>query len=290
MKNRFCLALLLSVFVLTGCQSEIDPVPLGVKQRDRGGYMVDRQQVKIENGKADFLVLHYTALDDEKSLRVLTGGKVSVHYLVPSIPKIERGKPVVIHLLPEDAEAWHAGKSFWRGKEGLNSSSVGIEIVNTGYTDEPDGTRKWYRFNDEQIALIIPLAKDIIKRHNIKPYNVVAHSDIAPQRKHDPGPLFPWDKLAQAGVGAWPNAADVKKHLAGRPKNMQTDVLTMQKLLTRYGYQVPLHGKLDKETKNVVAAFQMHFRRSNFNGIPDAETEAIIKALIEKYKIKTAIN
>lgn len=288
MKTKLISALLLATLVLTGCQAEKEIIPHDIKMRDRGGYMIDRPQPKVNNGNAMVLVMHYTALDDEKSLRVLTGGEVSVHYLVPSIPKKEKGKPVVIHLLPENTEAWHAGKSFWRGREKLNTSSVGIEIVNTGYTDEPDGSRRWYKFNQEQIDLIIPLAKDIIKRHNIPPYNVVAHSDVAPQRKKDPGPLFPWHKLAQHGVGAWPNQNDVKKQLAGRPRNMSTDVLTMQKLLARYGYNVPLTGKLDKETKNVVSAFQMHFRPSNYNGIPDAETEAILKALIQKYKIRSA--
>ncbi|MFC0179905.1 N-acetylmuramoyl-L-alanine amidase [Thorsellia kenyensis] len=284
MKKLLCLVLVSALFI-AGCKTTIDPVPIDLQARDRGNYLTDRPQPKISKGNKRFLVLHYTALNDEKSLRVLTGGEVSVHYLVPSIPRKERGRPVVIHLVPENQEAWHAGVSFWRGAEKLNQSSVGIEIVNTGYTDEADGTRKWYKYNDAQIELLIPLIKDIVKRHNISPYNVVGHSDIATQRKVDPGPLFPWAKLAQHGIGAWPNTSDVKKYLNGRYMKMPVDVLSVQKLLKQYGYQVPLSGELDSETKNVVKAFQMHFRPRDFSGVPDAETEAILRALISKYKL-----
>lgn len=276
---------ILSALVLSGCARDIDPVPTGVKQRDRGEYMVDRNFPNKMDGKASALVMHYTAIDDEKSLQVLTGGKVSIHYLVKSKPEKERGKPVAIYLTPEDQEAWHAGVSYWRGKSSLNKSSVGIEIVNPGYTENPDGTRKWYKYNQEQIDLIIPLAKDIIKRNNIQPYNIVAHSDIAPQRKSDPGPYFPWQYLASKGVGAWPDTATVAKFLAGRKPNTPTDVATFQRLLAQYGYEVPRTGTLDKETKNVVTAFQMHFRPAKFDGIPDAESEAILKALITKYRM-----
>jgi len=235
------------------------------------------------NQRVRFLVLHYTAVDDAESLRLLTQGNASAHYLVPSIPKIKAGKPVVLQLVPESLRAWHAGASQWNGRTNLNDSSIGIEIVNLGFSESVQG-KHWYPFNEAQIQLLIPLIKDIAQRYQISPDNIVGHSDIAPQRKYDPGPLFPWQRLAQQGLGAWPDSDRVAYYLAGRLPNSAVPVAPLQQALVRYGYSVPTTGVLDSETQRVISAFQMHFRPANFSGQPDAETEAIALALVDKYR------
>ncbi|MCU6172541.1 N-acetylmuramoyl-L-alanine amidase, partial [Enterobacter bugandensis] len=112
---------------------------------------------------------------------------------VKTYPESLNGKPVVLQLVPESQRAWHAGVSYWQGRNNLNDTSIGIEIVNRGFTERML-RREWYAYNESQIELIERLTKDIVERYNIDPANVVAHSDIAPLRKSDPGPLFPWKR------------------------------------------------------------------------------------------------
>ncbi|CNC15494.1 N-acetylmuramoyl-L-alanine amidase [Yersinia alsatica] len=251
---------------------------------DRGDYKVDTSMPSIaQNERVRFLVLHYTAIDDAESLKVLTQGQVSAHYLVKTHPDTLDGKPVVLQLVPESQRAWHAGVSNWHGRSSLNDTSIGIEIVNKGFTEKMLG-REWYPYNESQIKLIERLTKDIVERYNIDPTDVVAHSDIAPLRKSDPGPLFPWQRLALLGIGAWPDDATVTKYIDGRNKRDMASVSVIQQALARYGYQIPQSGELDDETKQVIKAFQMHFRAQDFSGVPDVETEAIALALVEKYR------
>ncbi|HHL2560976.1 TPA: N-acetylmuramoyl-L-alanine amidase [Yersinia enterocolitica] len=251
---------------------------------DRGEYKVDTSTPSIaQNERVRFLVLHYTATDDAESLRLLTQGDVSAHYLVKTHPESLDGKPVVLQLVPESQRAWHAGVSYWQGRNSLNDSSIGIEIVNRGFTERML-RREWYPYNESQIELIERLTKDIVERYNIEPANVVAHSDIAPLRKSDPGPLFPWKRLATQGIGAWPDDATVTKYIAGRNQHDMASVSIIQQTLARYGYQIPQSSEWDDETRQVIKAFQMHFRAQDFSGIPDVETEAIALALVEKYR------
>ncbi|AIN18461.1 MULTISPECIES: N-acetylmuramoyl-L-alanine amidase [Yersinia] len=251
---------------------------------DRGEYKVDTSIPSVaQNTRVRFLVLHYTATDDAESLRLLTQGNVSAHYLVKTHPDNLDGKPIVLQLVPESERAWHAGVSYWHGRNSLNDTSIGIEIVNKGFTEKMLG-RQWYPYNESQIQLIERLTKDIVERYNIDPTDVVAHSDIAPQRKSDPGPLFPWKRLAEQGIGAWPDDATVTKYIDGRNKKDLASVAIIQQALARYGYQIPQSGELDDETKHVIEAFQMHFRAQDFSGVPDVETEAIALALVEKYR------
>ncbi|VFS51751.1 N-acetylmuramoyl-L-alanine amidase AmiD precursor [Budvicia aquatica] len=139
-------------------------------------------------------------------------------------------------------------------------------------------------FTDNQIALVIALSRDIIERNQIAAINVVGHSDISPGRKIDPGPLFPWKKLADAGIGAWPDSPTVERYLAKRQLHSAVDVKQLQNNLNRYGYQVSDSGVMDNQTRTVIKAFQMHFRPANYSGEADAETLAILDALLEKYK------
>lgn len=270
------------LLLLAGCSSPHRDNPHQLI--DRGEYKVDTSTPSVaKNERVRFLVLHYTATDDAESLRLLTQGDVSAHYLVKTHPESLDGKPIVLQLVPESQRAWHAGVSYWQGRSSLNDTSIGIEIVNRGFTERMLH-REWYPYNESQIELIERLTKDIVERYNIEPANVVAHSDIAPLRKSDPGPLFPWKRLAIQGIGAWPDDATVAKYINGRNKSDGASVSIIQQTLARYGYQIPQSGELDDETRQVIKAFQMHFRAQDFSGIPDVETEAIALALVEKYR------
>ena len=204
----------------------------------------------------DVLVLHYTELPLEESLDVLRDdrrpNRVSAHYVLA-----EDG--TVYRLVPEDRVAWHAGRSHWRGRDALNGSSIGIEIVNL-HGDRHD-------YPDVQIAALVKLCRDIIGRHPaIVPRNVVGHSDIAPGRKVDPGLRFPWARLADAGIGLWPRVG---------VEPVEGDIQTA---LQRFGYP----PAVDATTAGIVAAFQRRFRPGRVDGIADPETCALLAGLLEQ--------
>ncbi len=265
----------LLALLLAGCATEKGVV-------DKGGYELDtRRQAQAAYPRIKVLVIHYTADDFDSSLATLTDKNVSSHYLIPAVPPQHNGKPRIWQLVPERDLAWHAGVSFWRGATRINDTSIGIELENRGW-QKSDGQKRFVPFEPAQIAALIPLAKDIIQRYDIKPQNVVAHADIAPQRKDDPGPLFPWQALAQQGIGAWPDPARVAFYLNGQPRYQPADPAVLLDLLSRYGYEIPENISLAQQ-KRVIMAFQMHFRPQVWNGLADVETVAIAEALLEKY-------
>lgn len=273
MKAR--LTALLVAALLAGCASEQGIV-------DKGSYKIDtRRQAQAAYPRVKVLVIHYTADDFHGSLSTLTDANVSSHYLIPDKPPLAGGKPVIWQLVPESELAWHAGVSFWRGATRINDTSIGIELENKGYTRRGD-VLQFYPFNAPQIDVLEKLAKDIIVRYNIAPQNVVAHGDIAPQRKVDPGPLFPWQQLAEKGIGAWPDASRVAFYLNGHDPYAPVDTASLLDLLSRYGYQVQA-GMTEAEQRRVIGAFQMHFRPALYNGVADAQSQAIVEALLEKY-------
>ncbi|MEI2265165.1 N-acetylmuramoyl-L-alanine amidase [Erwinia sp. CGal63] len=246
------------------------------------GYVVDTRHAAYgARPRIKALVIHYTAEDFPRSLATLTDKEVSAHYLIAANPPLYGRQPLVLRLVPESQLAWHAGNSFWRGATRLNDTSIGIELENQGYR-RVAGARVWYPFPDKQMAALLPLMRDIVIRYNIQPQDIVGHSDIAPQRKQDPGPLFPWHWLYQQGIGAWPDAERVRYYLAGRAPQQPTDGAYLLKLLAHYGYEVS-SAMTDKQQQKVIAAFQMHYRPANYSGVADAETEAIAAALLEKY-------
>lgn len=260
---------------LAGCAGEKGIV-------DKDGYQLDtRHQAQAAYPRIKVLVIHYTADDFDSSLATLTDKNVSSHYLIPSVPPLHRGKPRIWQLVPEQDLAWHAGISFWRGATRINDTSIGIELENRGW-QKSAGDKYFAPFEPAQIQALIPLVKDIIARYDIKPQNVVAHADIAPQRKDDPGPLFPWRALAEQGIGAWPDAQRVNFYLAGRAPHAPVEMASLLDLLSRYGYEVKPEMTA-REQQRVVMAFQMHFRPTLWNGVADAETQAIAEALLEKY-------
>lgn len=212
----------------------------------------------------DMLVLHYTGMPTgaEALARLRDpAAKVSSHYLVE-----EDGD--VFALVPEARRAWHAGLSWWGGQAGLNDRSIGIEIVNPGH--------EWgYRaFPDTQIAAVIALCRAILGRNPIPPRNIVAHSDVAPRRKQDPGELFPWPRLAAAGIGLWPGEApaavdDVPPIATG---DSSDGVRALRATLRRIGYQVAPEGVADGALAIIVTAFQRHWAPHRTDGIADGRT------------------
>lgn len=267
--------LVAAALLLAGCAGE-----KGIVEKE--GYQLDtRRQAQAAYPRIKVLAIHYTADDFDSSLATLTDKQVSSHYLVPAVPPRYNGKPRIWQLVPEQELAWHAGISAWRGATRLNDTSIGIELENRGW-QKSAGVKYFAPFEPAQIQALIPLAKDIIARYHIKPENVVAHADIAPQRKDDPGPLFPWQQLAQQGIGAWPDAQRVNFYLAGRAPHTPVDTASLLELLARYGYDVK-PDMTPREQRRVIMAFQMHFRPTLYNGEADAETQAIAEALLEKY-------
>ncbi len=203
-----------------------------------------------ENTNIDILVLHYTdtktckeALDILKSEEK----KVSSHYVVD-----EDG--TVYKLVDEEKRAWHAGISYWRGKEKLNDFSVGIEIVNPGHLN---GYRA---FPEKQMQAVTKLCQEIVERNKIQPENVVAHSDIAPDRKKDPGELFDWKMLYDAGIGLWHTVeTDEDRYVLLKEGDRDSEVHALQNSLHELGYKIGITGNYNKDTVHVVEAFQRHF-------------------------------
>lgn len=242
-----------------------------------------------QNFRQKYLILHYTALDDDKSATVLTQQAVSAHYLVNNL-----GDKEIYQLVDENKRAYHAGISAWRADRMLNDTSIGIEIVNSGYTADAAGIRTFVPFDEAQIKKVAALAKDIVTRYNIPPTNVLAHSDIAPTRKQDPGPLFPWKKLYdEYQIGMWydePAKQNFLSQLAATDfmteSAASTYVFKIQTALNQLGYEIMPTGSWDTNNKKVVEAFQFHFRPEKSDGIVDAETWAILQALVQKYPMK----
>jgi N-acetylmuramoyl-L-alanine amidase len=212
----------------------------------------------------DILLLHYTDMASAAAaLERLCdpAARVSAHYCVD-----EDG--TVYRLVDEARRAWHAGVSSWAGASDINARSIGVELVNPGHTC---GYRP---FPAAQMTALSALAKAILARHPIPPGRVLGHSDVAPARKRDPGELFDWRALAAAGIGLWPDAPG--------PADPAPGIAEIQAQLARFGYAVPRHGRLDDETRAVLAAFQRHFRPAAVTGEPDGETAARLAALLAR--------
>lgn len=221
------------------------------------------------NSRVGIIVLHYTAADSPTSLEILSRKNVSSHYLIT-----DHQPPRIYQLVDENRRAWHAGVAQWYGRTDVNTGSIGIEIVNPGRQGDT-----FPPYQREQIELVKKLVADIANRHEVKPHNIVGHSDVAPQRKIDPGPMFPWEELAKAGLGRWFSHEQAQAHEQDFKEKGLPDTLWIQEQLKRAGYDVPLSGTLDQATRNVIAAFQMHYRPSRHDGQPDAETLGILRAL-----------
>jgi len=222
-------------------------------------------------GRPNCLILHYTGMPTpEAALGWLTNpaSEVSSHYFVWEDGRIDQ-------LVAETARAWHAGNAFWKGESDLNSASIGVEIVNPGH----DGGSP--SFPDRQIAATIALARDVLSRWRIPPERVLAHSDVAPGRKRDPGEAFPWRRLKEGGVGHWVEPAPIGGEALFRHDEEGPPVRALQAMLALYGYGLELTGVYDRRTRAVVEAFQRHFRPERVDGEADPSTVATLKALID---------
>jgi N-acetylmuramoyl-L-alanine amidase len=218
----------------------------------------------------DILLLHYTGMaSGEGAVRWLCNpvSRVSSHYVV-----FEDGRTV--QLVDEGRRAWHAGQSYWAGETDLNTRSVGIEIVNPGH--------EWgYRpFPDGQIEAVIALCGGILARHPIPPERVLAHSDVAPLRKEDPGELFPWQRLFEAGIGHWVPPSPIVPGPFLQVGDHGPGVGSLKQNLRRYGYGIGEDSQFDAGTDAVVVAFQRHFRPEKVDGVADVSTVATLARLI----------
>jgi len=267
---------------------------------------VTRDTVVIESENQDtrvrIIVIHHTTGNFKGSLDILTkdsGNPVSSHYLIPEPGDSSYSEKVLklYSLVPEEGRAWHAGSSYWAGKTSLNDMSVGIELVNQTYcrkSEQPFPTEQtdqavaricfYPDFADSQIEILTDLLSGILARHTeVKPTDIIGHADIAPQRKIDPGPRFPWQRLYRMGYGAWYDDDTVFSYWEQFRLEMPA-VLTLQTGLNSYGYNIELSGEHDEQSRNVVRAFQMHFLPWQVSGEFNDETAAVLYALLEKYR------
>ncbi len=226
---------------------------------------------RAEGKTVRILLLHYTdmASAEEACARLCDpASKVSCHYLIDLDGRITQ-------MVDENLRAWHAGQSMWKGERDINSVSLGIEVHNPGHDHGyPD-------FPPAQMAAIAALGRDITARHAIPPENVLAHSDVAPHRKRDPGEKFDWQWLHEQGLGHW-----VAPHRPGGGQFLQEGdkgdaVEALQAMLALYGYGIGITGSFGDDTKSVVTAFQRHFRRARIDGIADRSTIETLRQLLD---------
>ena len=235
------------------------------------------------------IVLHYTVSDNERSIQLLTKGQVSSHYLI-----LDNDDNKIYSLVPESQRAWHAGSGGFGGRTILNDTSIGIEIVNKGIQPQylkalKDSELNYHpyehfvEFDELQVKKVAQLVQDIAKRYEISPKNIIGHSDLAPARKIDPGAKFPWQRLyKEYGIGAWYDEAD-KRYFTEEIQLATPTIAEIKQAFRDYGYQINSTDEWDKASRDVVYAFQLHFRPLNPTGQIDIETYAILKALNKKY-------
>ncbi|MCF6193809.1 MAG: penicillin binding protein PBP4B [Kangiellaceae bacterium] len=282
------------------------------------GVSVKQLPSNNHNDRIRYLIIHYTAIDYQESVEALTKKDgVSAHYLIPERgdPSYVGGDTIPFQLVDEKDRAWHAGVSYWQGKNGLNDQSIGIELVYQApctveeipaidIQAEPTAMQKiskgfpsglnleatsdriciYPEFDNRQISQLIKLVKQIILRNpEISPERITGHADITPGRRVDPGPKFPWYRLYKEGIGAWYENDTVSKYWQQFHRNLP-GIGLVQAALRSYGYGVIETGILDAQTINALTVFQMHFRPWRVDGHPSSEVVATLFALIERYR------
>jgi N-acetylmuramoyl-L-alanine amidase len=219
----------------------------------------------------DAILLHYTGMPTaEGAIARLCdpAAEVSCHYVVH-----EDGR--ILQLVPEARRAWHAGAGIWKTETDLNSASIGIEIINAGH-DAP----ALPPYPAAQIDAVAALCLDILSRHPIAAERILAHSDVAPQRKRDPGEHFPWGRLAAMGVGHFVTPTQISGGRFLSPGERGAPVTALQTMLGLYGYGLEITGNYDAKTEAVVRAFQRHFRPARVDGVADASTITTLRDLL----------
>ncbi|MDC1091900.1 N-acetylmuramoyl-L-alanine amidase [Candidatus Pelagibacter sp.] len=236
-------------------------------------YSPNFDEIKRDKEKIRFLIFHYTGMKKEsEAIKKLTDIKseVSSHYLI-------KNNGEIITLVPELYIAWHSGVSFWKNYQSLNKNSLGIEISNPGHNF------KYKNFSKKQINSILLLSKYLVKKYKIKPQNILGHSDIAPNRKKDPGEKFPWGHLFKKKIGFWHNL-DKKKLIKLRTlkiNNLEKKLFYKNILKIGYSEKNFKNSKMKKMRykKILIRAFQRRFRQDLINGIADQECLIISKNL-----------
>ena len=249
----------------------------------------DTYQATGKSERIKTIILHYTVGDNARSTQLLTTGDVSAHYLI-----LSSNDNKIYNLVPESERAWHAGNGSFAGRKVLNDTSIGIEIVNSGiqpaYKNALKNTALAYHpyehfveFDELQIQKVAQLVQDIAKRYDISPKNIIGHADMAPSRKIDPGAKFPWERLyKQYAIGAWYDDAD-KQHFMDPQYLAAATITDIKQAFREYGYHINDTDEWDKASRDVIYAFQLHFRPLNPTGQMDRETYAILQALNKKY-------
>ena len=221
--------------------------------------------------RPNLLLLHYTGMTCcEKAIDWLSRpeSKVSCHYVIA-----EDG--TITQMVAEEKRAWHAGQSFWAGETDINSCSIGIEIHNPGHAcGYPD-------FPEAQMDAVVRLSADIVARNAIPPQRVLAHSDVAPARKIDPGERFDWRRLAEAGVGRWIAPEPLRDDGVSLGPGARSELVAdAQHLLRAYGYGIDVTGVLDQPTAFVLRAFQLHWRPARVDARLDTSTLETARRLV----------
>ncbi|MBP2279431.1 N-acetyl-anhydromuramyl-L-alanine amidase AmpD [Psychrobacter sp. PL15] len=280
-KNITSLALALCMTLpLIGCVSTTEP-----------RYIIDSNtyQATGKSERIKFIILHYTVGDNERSLKQLTTGNVSAHYLI-----LNNDDDKIYNLVSESERAWHAGDGGFAGRTILNDTSIGIEIVNDGIKPEYRKALKrgvqdyhpyehYVEFEEIQIKKVAQLVQDLALRYDISPKNIIGHSDMAPSRKIDPGAKFPWQRLyEQYGIGAWYDEQD-KQLFMNQDEFAAASVQEIKQEFREYGYRINDTDVWDKKSHDVIYAFQLHFSPQHLTATMDLETYAVLKALNKKY-------
>ena len=241
-------------------------------------YSPNFNSIKRKPKDIQFIIFHYTGMKSESAaIKRLTNiqSQVSSHYLI-------KGNGEIICMVPDLYTAWHAGKSSWKEINSINKNSIGIEITNPGHG------LGYKRFSKSQILSLIKLSKFLIKKYKISSNNILGHSDIAPERKKDPGEKFPWKYLSQKKIGYW-HDLDEKLLIANRMlkiDNLQKKLFLKNLFKIGYSKKIPKKSNLNriKYTKIVTKAFQRRFRQDLINGIVDQECLIISKNITETLK------
>ncbi len=234
-------------------------------------YSINFSLPKRVKKRLKFIIIHYTGMKNEtEAIKRLcdTRSKVSSHYFIKNSGEI-------LVLVPDLYEAWHAGNSNWKNLKSLNKYSIGIEIQNPGHENN------YTKFRSNQITSLIKLLSHLKKKYKIKSKNILGHSDIAPNRKKDPGEKFPWKKLAQKKLCHWHNLEDkrIKKFRKSKIKSNEKKIFLNN--LGKIGYHLIKTSKFNKNNEYIIQAFQRRFRQSLVNGLPDKECFLISKSLLK---------
>ncbi len=261
-------------------------------------YKIDSESYssKYKGNRIRYIILHYTYLNDEDSIKTLTEDRVSSHYLITT----EINNPIY-RLVDENERAWHAGLSSFDGHSAINDSSIGIEIVHQGIYDTEEYEQAkgislsreqkhfpeadmYMEYDKEQLDKLVFLLKDIIKRYDIHPRNITGHADVAPTRKQDPGPKFPWKWLYdEHHIGFWYDEDEYQALMISNDYGTAKP-MDIKKEFHKYGYtSMPTNNdKWDIPSRKVIYAFQCHYRQGNIDGNMDMETYVVLKALNNK--------